>query len=151
MAKKITKQELSEELNSNLNSLDTELDALDIEVDGLTDEVTANKNNIESNKTNIESILNVLNKHQNDLFPHGSDYSQYSSDKDENGFYTTVTVKRTDGTNYMTSVASNPNGNGKYQTIRWTFFDSDGNTEIAVRTWTIEYDENGTVISKVVA
>lgn len=151
MAKKITKQELSEELNSNLNSLDTELDALDIEVDGLTDEVTSNKNNIESNKTNIQNILDALQQHQNDPFSHGNDYSQFSSDKDENGYYTKVTVKRTDGTNYMTSVASNPNGNGKYQTIQWTFFDSDSITEIAVRTWTIEYDENGTVISKVVA
>lgn len=81
---------------------------------------------------------------------HSNEFSSYASVPDSNGTYTVVDYKRLDGTLVMKSTLSNgtsPN----YTTDTWQFYDSTGTTIIATKTWTITYDSNGKVVSKVVA
>ena len=80
-----------------------------------------------------------------------ANYNSYSSNIDANGIYTVVDYKRADGTLYMKSTLSNPDANSNYQTDTWQFFDVAGTTVILTVTWTLTYDADGNVISKVVS
>jgi methionine synthase I (cobalamin-dependent) len=78
------------------------------------------------------------------------DYNSYASAVDANGVYTVVDYKRADGTLYMKSTLSggtSPN----YTTDTWQFYNDAGTTVILTKTWTIAYDANGKITSKVVA
>lgn len=77
--------------------------------------------------------------------------NMYASGKDVNGVYTVIEYKRTDGTLYMRSTASNPNADGKYQTITVEYFEPDGQTKFDEEVWTITYDVDGNIVSKVVS
>lgn len=77
-------------------------------------------------------------------------YNSYDSIKDENGIYTVVDYKRADNTLYMKSTLSNPDINNNYQTNIWQFYDVDGTTLLNTITWTLSYDEDSNIISKVV-
>jgi len=76
--------------------------------------------------------------------------NMYASGKDVNGVYTIIEYKRTNGTLYMRSTASNPNADGKYQTITVEYFEPDGQTKFDEEVWTITYDVDGNIVSKVV-
>ena len=79
-----------------------------------------------------------------------ANYNSYSSSPDVNGIYTVVDYKRSDNTLYMKSTLSNV-VNGNYQTDTWQFYDAAGTTVILTVTWTLTYDADGNVISKVVS
>ena len=79
------------------------------------------------------------------------DYSSYASGKDANGIYTVLDYKRADSTLYMKSTLSNADVNGNYQTAIWQFYNEAGDTVIDTKTWTITYDADGGIVSKVVA
>ena len=91
-----------------------------------------------------------LISHLADIMPHQSGLNSYASVVDANGIYTVIDYKRANGTLYMKSTLSggtSPN----YTTDTWKFYDSAGTTVIATKTWTIAYDANGKITSKVVA
>lgn len=79
-----------------------------------------------------------------------SNYSSYASGKDGNGIYTVVDYKRADATLYMKSTLSGGTS-PKYTTDTWKFYDALGTTIIKTITWTLSYDGDGKIISKVVA
>jgi len=78
-------------------------------------------------------------------------YNSYASNKDANGIYTVVKYKRLDNTLYLKSTLSNPDTNGNYQTDTCQFYDTDGATLVNTITWTIMYDTDGNIVSKVVS
>lgn len=98
---------------------------------------------------------NVLKKQLDDHIAnrmvHESDLNQYITDRDANGYYTKVRFARTDGTTYLTSELSNPNLKGYYATITWNYYNESGTTVTQTKTWTITYDEDGNVTSKVIS
>lgn len=77
-------------------------------------------------------------------------YNSYASVVDANGIYTVVDYKRADGTLYMKSTLSGGTS-PSYTTDIWQFYDELGTTVVTTKTWTITYDINGKVTSKVVA
>jgi hypothetical protein len=79
-----------------------------------------------------------------------ANHNSYASSIDANGIYTVIDYKRTDGTLYMKSTLSggtSPN----YTTDTWQFYDATGTIVISTKTWTITYDVNGKITSRVVA
>jgi hypothetical protein len=79
-----------------------------------------------------------------------TDYNSYASAVDSNGVYTVVDYKRPDGTLYMKSTLSGGTS-PKYTTDTWKFYDALGTTIIATKIWTMTYDANDKITSKVVA
>lgn len=92
-----------------------------------------------------------LNEHLADYMPHQSGLNEYGSAIDANGLYTIISYKRADGTLYMKSTLSNPDASLNYQTDTWQFYNAAGTTIMLTKTWTISYDANGGIVSKVVA
>lgn len=92
-----------------------------------------------------------LDTHINNRKVHESELNQYITDRDNNGYYTKVRFARTDDTTYLTSELSNPDLNGYYGTVTWKFYDELGNTVIETKVWTMTYDEDGNVTSKVIS
>lgn len=78
-----------------------------------------------------------------------TDYNEYASGKDTNGIYTVMEYKRTDGTLYLKSTLSNPDASGNYQTMTWQFYDAAGTSVLSTKTWTLTYDADGKIVSKV--
>jgi YD repeat-containing protein len=76
-----------------------------------------------------------------------------ASSKDANGVYTVVMYKRSNNTNYMRSTLSNPDANGNYRTVKWEYYNEAGTGIVAAetKTWTVTYDADGNIVSKVVA
>ncbi|MCW6085504.1 MULTISPECIES: hypothetical protein [Clostridium] len=103
--------------------------------------------NIEENKTQFDSIADSINNIEKDL----ENYSCYASDKDKNGVYKVIDYKRPNNTLYMKSTLSNPGIDDNYQTDTWRFYDNEGTTIIKTVTWTLNYDEDGDIVSKVVS
>lgn len=110
--------------------------------------------------TAINKVLEWLNAHLADIVKHitsaerdnwnGYGLNSYASSKDANGIYTVMDYKRADGTIYMKSTLSggtSPN----YTTDTWQFYDTDGTTLILTKTWTLTYDADGKITSKVVS
>ncbi|MGC5328874.1 hypothetical protein [Brevibacillus sp. SYSU BS000544] len=79
------------------------------------------------------------------------DYSEYASGKDGNGIYTVMDYKRSDGTLYMKSTLSNADASGNYQTMTWNFYNAAGTTIVSTKTWTLTYDADKNIVSKVVS
>jgi len=78
-------------------------------------------------------------------------YNQYMSNHDSNGVATVVEYKRpADGTLYMKSTLSG-GASPNYTTDTWQYFAADGVTVILTKTWTMSYDGNGNILSKVVS
>lgn len=100
-------------------------------------------------QVDLANLQNTVSTHLADLMPHDSGLNSYASAKDVNGIYTVVDYKRADGTLYMKSTLSggtSPN----YTTDTWLFYNTDGATLISTKTWTITYDTDGNITSKVV-
>lgn len=98
----------------------------------------------------IKDVDNAITSHSTDTMPHQSGLNSYASGPDANGVYTVVDYKRADGTLYMKSTLSggtSPN----YTTDTWQFYDATGTMIILTKTWTLTYDANGKITSKVVA
>ncbi|ELK39026.1 hypothetical protein D478_26379 [Brevibacillus agri BAB-2500] len=115
---------------------------MDFKVDGVT------VLQLKSDKTGTlggKAILTEENYAQKTLL------SQYASSPDANGKFTVVDFKRPDGTLYLKSTLSNPDANGNYQTNTWQFYDAAGTTIVLTKTWTISYNADGLITSKVVA
>jgi hypothetical protein len=96
------------------------------------------------------SVEVKVTSHIADLMPHQDGLNVYASSKDANGIYTIVDYKRADGILYMRSTLSNPDAKGNYQTDTWKFYDAQANV-ILTKTWALTYDEDGNIVSKVVA
>ncbi|MDE2102534.1 MAG: hypothetical protein KGL39_35130 [Patescibacteria group bacterium] len=79
------------------------------------------------------------------------DYDFTATSLGNNNVYTVVTYTRPDGTQFMVSTLSNPNGGGWYQTDIWQFYDPTGVTMIETVTWTVAYDSSGNIISAVMS
>lgn len=130
------------------------------DVTALTQTVTDVKNEVETAR-NGESSLDVrLDK--NDVavanitadlletMQQVADYNVYASTK-VGDYYTIVDYKRADATLYCKSALSNVDSNGYYQICTLKFYNALGTTAIKTLTWTLTYDANGTIITKVVA
>lgn len=79
------------------------------------------------------------------------DYDWTASGTAVKGVYPTVTYKRPDGTTYMTSVLTNPDGNQNWQTDTWTFYEADGATVSETHVWTFVFDSSSVLTSAVMA
>lgn len=120
-----------------------------VKPDGVT--VIVNSEGVLSANTSSEGGGENIDAHLSDYMPHDSGLSQYSSSVDTNGFYRIVEYKRADNTLHLKSTASNPNASGRYQTITWQFYATNGTTLALTKTWTITYDANGVIVSKVLS
>ena len=114
--------------------------------------------------TTAQDIVGAINEHEGDISSINSqlaeiasdvseglaNYNQFASAKDTNGIYTVSEFKRVDNTLYMKSTLSNADTNGNYQTMTWQFYETDGTTVTDTKVWTITYDVDGNVVSKVV-
>ncbi len=80
-----------------------------------------------------------------------TNYNSYASSKDSNGLYTIVDYKRADGSLYMKSTLSNVDLKGNYQTDTWQIYDNLGTSLVKTLTWSVSYDVDGDILSKVVA
>ncbi|MHB1681582.1 MAG: LamG-like jellyroll fold domain-containing protein [Bacilli bacterium] len=84
------------------------------------------------------------------IAPGVSSLNSYATNPDSNDVYTTITYKRRDNTTESIAVFSNPvSGTSYYQTLVVTYYMADGVTTQATETWSIAYDVNGKVTSKV--
>lgn len=99
--------------------------------------------NLDSHKTDNMNSFSAINNKLND-------YNSYASGIDANSIYTVIDYKRADGTLYMKSTSSG-GISPSYTTVKWQFYDALGTTIILTKTWTIAYDANGKITSKVVA
>lgn len=106
----------------------------------------------EGNTKTVKQLDDEVKTHLNDIMPHQSGLNVYvdTNSLDANGIYTVVNYKRADGTLYMKSTLSggtSPN----YTTDTWQFYDDTGTTVVLTKIWTLTYDADGKIISKVVA
>lgn len=77
-------------------------------------------------------------------------FRETASSKDEaTGVYKVVDYRRSDGTYYAQSVLSNPDTNGYFRTLSYTYYDQTGTVALQTDVWTITYDDEGKIISKV--
>lgn len=95
-----------------------------------------------------DNVAHITSAERNNW--NGIGLNSYASVVDANGIYTVVEYKRSDGTLYMKSTLSGGTS-PSYTTDIWQFYDALGTTVIVTKTWTISYDANGKITSKVVA
>lgn len=132
-----------ETVDKTLKGAINELKAKD---DSLDTRITKNTDDIAELNTQMADTMQQIAEIEKQL----SNYNSYASIKDDNGIFTVVEYKRTDGTLYMKSTLSNANADGKYQTNVWLLYDDLGIEVIQTIPWTISYDTDGDIISKVV-
>ena len=89
-----------------------------------------------------------INTLSNQIVVLSDNYNTYSSNLDSNGIFTTVIYKRSDATVYLNSTLSGGTS-PSYTTDTWTFYEADGTTVDHIVNWTLSYDDNGNVVSKV--
>lgn len=77
------------------------------------------------------------------------EYNVFGSTPDADGIYTVVDYKRKDNSLYLRSTLSNK-VDGKYTTVTVGQYDASG-ALLFTRTWTLTYDGNGQIQSKVVS
>lgn len=77
------------------------------------------------------------------------DYNVVASSPDVDGIYTVVDYKRSDDTVYLRSTLSNK-VNGRYATVTLGQYDAAG-TLVSTKVWSLTYDANGLIQSKVVS
>lgn len=75
-------------------------------------------------------------------------FSVYKSGKDENGIFTVVEYKRSDGKLYARSELSG-GVSPQYTTRTITYYDADGTTVLRTDTYSLTYDADGELISEV--
>jgi hypothetical protein len=85
-----------------------------------------------------------------DLIKQNDRYEVFSSVKDTLGVFTVVDYKRLDNTLYMKSTLSTPDANGNYTRVTWQVYNDTGLSIVETVIWTLAYDANGGLISKVV-
>ncbi|MGY0692991.1 hypothetical protein ACW2QC_09410 [Virgibacillus sp. FSP13] len=102
-----------------------------------------------ADKAEVQSLQTNLNEHKADYMPHDSELNQYLSGKDSDGIYTVTDFERPDGTLYLKSTLSNTDANGNYRTVTWDFYDESGNLDVT-KTWSLSYDQDGKIESKVI-
>ncbi|NFL75373.1 hypothetical protein FDB81_06435 [Clostridium sporogenes] len=78
-----------------------------------------------------------------------ANYNSYASSKDSKGVYTIIEYKDKSGALYMKSTLSNADANGNYRTDTWQFYEN-GNVINTIK-WTLTYDSESNITSKVVA
>ncbi|MHB9925631.1 hypothetical protein CF091_19720 [Clostridium botulinum] len=78
-----------------------------------------------------------------------TNYNSYASGKDSKGVYTIIEYKNKGGALYMKSTLSNADANGNYRTDTWQFYEN-GNVINTIK-WTLTYDAESNITSKVVA
>lgn len=98
--------------------------------------------------SNIKTIEDQVTTNSNQIVVLSYNYNTYSSNIDSNGIFTTVDYKRSDATLYLNSTLSGGTS-PSYTTDTWTFYQADGTTVDHIVTWTLTYDSNGNVVSKV--
>lgn len=80
-----------------------------------------------------------------------NDLNYFKNDRDENGIYRQTTHTRFDGTTYSVAELSNPDKKGNYLTSTLNYYDDSGEVVVETLIWTLTYDEDGEVISKVLS
>lgn len=73
--------------------------------------------------------------------------SQYT---DAGRVFQVVEQKRPDGTLSLKSTLSNPDANDNYQTLTVEHYGEDGTTVVDTQVWTLTYDANFNIVSKVI-
>ncbi|WP_409069876.1 hypothetical protein ACFLKB_11905 [Clostridium sp. FAM 1755] len=104
----------------------------------LADITTQQDENKEQMNTSIEEIERKI-----------ANYNSYASSKDSNGIYTVVEYKDKSNQLYMKSTLSSPDSNGNYKYDTWQFY-KDGSVTNTLK-WTITYDADDNIVSKVVS
>ena len=132
-----------ETTNLKLFQYDPETDIWDTTTFNIKQCLNDNWDKIDEEFGNTTSTINNIEK---ELL----NYSSYASSKESNGVYTIVQYKRND-TVYMKSTLSNADSNGNYRTNTWQFYNEAGDTIIKTITWSITYDSDNKIVSKVVA
>lgn len=108
-----------------------------------------NVDDLNYNMDIADAELKKVNEHLGEMEKQLSNYNSYASVKDGNGIFTVVEFKRPDGTLYMKSTLSggtSPN----YTADTWEFYNTGGVEIIKTIVWTITYDSDGVITSKVV-
>ncbi|WP_223919199.1 phage tail protein [Clostridium caseinilyticum] len=114
----------------------------------------------EENITNIKSDLDEMATEHNEsteqintsieeIEKKITNYNSYASSKDSNGIYTVVEYKDKSNQLYMKSTLSSPDSNGNYKYDTWQFY-KDGSVTNTLK-WTITYDADDNIVSKVVS
>ncbi|MCT4597451.1 MAG: hypothetical protein N4A50_06185 [Vallitalea sp.] len=137
---KIGVQQLNKSIRDKLQNYDVELNTVQENLNKKVNLSTLNASM--SAKANQVDVDNINKKLEN--------YSSYASSKDSNGIYKTVEYKRSNNTLYMKSILSggtSPN----YTTDTWYFYDTNSVILLKTITWTIAYDSDGNIVSKVVS
>ncbi len=104
----------------------------------MADITTEHNESTEQMNTSIEEIEKKI-----------ENYNSYASSKDGNGIYTIVEYKDKSNQLYMKSTLSSPDSNGNYKYDTWQFYKSG--SVISTIKWTMTYDEDSNIVSKVVA
>ena len=107
-------------------------------------------NLINANSAAIAAQADDFDAHLADYMPHDSELNSYASGLDSKGIYTIIDFERTDGTLYLKSTLSNVDAYGNYQTVTWDFYDVGGTNIVLTKTWSLTYDEDGSITQKVV-
>ena len=114
--------------------------------------ISADRLNNNENKTaELDTAQAAQAAHLADYMPHDDETNSYASNIDVNGIYTVVDFKRVDATLYLKSTLSNTDASGNYQTVTWQFYATDGTTLNLTKTWTLTYNTDNLIITKVVA
>lgn len=74
--------------------------------------------------------------------------NSYDADKQ---IYKVVEHKRSNGTLKFKSTLSNPDSSGNYRSLLLQFYNEAGTSIIETQTWTLTYNSDGKIISKVIA
>jgi hypothetical protein len=114
---------------------------------------TESINNIKSDLVDITKQqgenMKQINASMEEIEKKITNYNSYASSKDNNGIYTVVEYKDKSNQLYMKSTLSSPDSNGNYKYDTWQFYKS-GSVVSAIK-WTMTYDEDGNIVSKVVS
>ncbi len=136
---KTLKDVLGEDTAGNLLNLITKnTESINNIKSDLADITTEHNESTEQMNTSIEEIEKKI-----------ENYNSYASSKDGNGIYTIVEYKDKSNQLYMKSTLSSPDSNGNYKYDTWQFYKSG--SVISTIKWTMTYDEDSNIVSKVVA
>lgn len=120
-------------VNNTLTSTDSKQALSAVQGKVLNDELVSQKNEIVTMNNDLTSLKSV---------------SKVKLNKDDNGIYTTVELKRADTKLYMRSVLSG-GISPKYTTRTETYYGVDGTTVLATKIYTRTYDADEVLVSEV--
>lgn len=121
-------EDIAAQLQMQISTVKSELDDITTEHNESTEQINTSMEEIEKKITN---------------------YNSYASGKDSKGVYTVIEYKNKSGALYMKSTLSNADANGNYRTDTWQFYEN-GNVINTIK-WTLSYDTESNITSKVVA